>query len=152
MFGAWVFRKTHSCNCTTILSVRVYINLVVGSYQVSPKRGKMSLGWWAHARDGSSEPCAREPTHTRSKRITSTCASAAVWLIHSSRFQLSIKYDGREALIVQFVPRQCCWGLYWESWLRCAELQSVLCLRNTERHSLCVYVGRKINNFGRNMH
>lgn len=107
MFGVWVFHKTHSCNCTTTLCVRTCIN---------PKQGKMSLGWWAHLRDGFSEPCAREPTHTRSKRITSTWASAAVWLIHSSRFQFNIKHDQEEKLrevpLVQSVPRHCCWGLF----------------------------------------
>lgn len=159
MFGAWGFCKTHSCNCTTILSISICINLVMGSHQVSPEQGKSSLAWWAHARYGSSEPCAREPNHTRSKRITSTWASAAVCLIHSSRFQFNIKHyqeeKMREALIAQSVPRHCCWGLYQESCLMCAELQSVLCLRTMERHSLGVsprVVGRKINDFGKNMH
>lgn len=87
----------------------------------------MSLGWWAPVRDSSSEPCAREATQKRSKRITSTWASAAAWLIHSSRFPLNIKYDQeekmREAPIVEPVPRHCSWGLYQESCLK-----SVRCL------------------------
>lgn len=104
-----------SCSCTTAFSVRFCMNPLVGSHWVSPKQGKMSLGWWAPVRDSSSEPCAREATQKSSKRITSTWASAAVWLIDSSRFPLNMKYDQEEKLreaptAEPVCTRHCCWG------------------------------------------
>lgn len=108
VFGAWVFHKTHSCKCTKPSPLR-FVSIPHWSHQISPRQGKMSLERWAHARDVSSEPCARELTQTRCKRIISTWASAVVWLIHSSRFQFNLQYDQeekmREAPIVQTVPR-----------------------------------------------
>lgn len=91
------------------------MNPLVGSHWVSPKQGKMSLEWWAPVRDSSSEPCAREATQKRSRRITSTWASAAVWLIDSSRFPLNMKYDQEEKLreaptAEPVCTRHCCWG------------------------------------------
>lgn len=104
----------------------------------------MSLGWWAPVRDSSSEPCAREATQKRSKRITSTWASAAVWLIHSSRFPLNRKYDQeeklREAPMLQPAPGTA--GLLQESCLK-----SVHCLQGD---TALVPMGTKTDGFERN--